>query len=180
MKRVILFLIIFILSYTQVLSIDFPPRVNPSVASNVLSSDYILPYAGILPDHPLYFLKVGRDRILDFFTKEGVKRVEFNLLMADKRLKMGEQLMDNGKNALALTTVSKGEKYFAKSVSSLVVVRGSSKENASMLYEKLAKSSVKHKEVIEKLMEKDPLQKEEWKKVLGILSQAQIELVSMK
>ena len=154
-----------------------PATVSPTP---VILSDYTLPYPGLLPDHPLYNLKALRDKILLWFTKDEVKLVELNLLMADKRLTMGEQLMGTGKNALALTTVSKGEKYFAKAVSSLVIVRGGSRENATMLYEKLAKSSVKHKEVIEKLMEKDALQKEEWQEVLGILSGAQIELVTMK
>src|SRR5579883_115828 len=48
--------------------------------------DYVLPYPGILPDNPFYFLKVLRDRLILFFISNPTKKSSFYLLQSDKRL----------------------------------------------------------------------------------------------
>jgi len=76
--------------------------------------EYLLPYPGILPDHALYPLKLFRDRLLGIFIRDPQRKIEFNLLMADKRLNMGVFLAEKGKYELAAETVSHGQKYFIK------------------------------------------------------------------
>jgi hypothetical protein len=50
--------------------------------------DYDLPYPGILLDHPLYFLKKLRDRIMLSLLTDPTKLIEFNILQSDKFLSM--------------------------------------------------------------------------------------------
>lgn len=73
--------------------------------------DYVLPYPGILPDHPLYFLKVIRDKILEFVTRDCQEKVNLDLLLSDKHLVMGGLLWEKGNYDLSNTTFLKGEKY---------------------------------------------------------------------
>lgn len=149
-----------------------------SISTN--SADYTLPYPGILPDHPLYFIKVLRDRILIWFTKDSVKIVEFEILFADKRLRMGQILGENGKGDLAITTISKGEKYLQKAVDSYKVVLKDSKEDANTLYDKLSKSAAKHREIIEEMMAKDTRRRGEWQKIFDLLNEIQEEIRKLK
>ncbi|MCL5439191.1 MAG: DUF5667 domain-containing protein [Patescibacteria group bacterium] len=78
--------------------------------------EYQLPYPGLLPDHPLYFIKAVRDKIMDVLISDPFKKAEFNLLSADKRLNAGIFLFKNGKQQLAADTISKGENYFEKAI----------------------------------------------------------------
>jgi len=116
------------------------------------SLEYVLPYPGILPDHPLYFLKVIRDRILLFFTYNHLKRSNLNLLLADKRLVMGQLLWEKGIIDLSISTFSKAEKYLLSAAVELATLK---KQNSLPpgLADKLELAAKKHEEIITKLME---------------------------
>src|SRR5438105_4293482 len=66
--------------------------------------DYKLPYPGILPDNPLYFIKTARDRLVGFLISDPVRKAEFDVLQADKRIGMGELLVSKKKWDLSYTT----------------------------------------------------------------------------
>ena len=156
MKRGKLFIIfLFILGLLLLPKVVFSQQETPE-ASPSPKVEYFLPYPGILPDHPLYLLKVIRDRILDFLIRDPVKKIEFNLLMADKRLNMGIFLTEKGKPALAETTVSKGEKYFLRAVEGIKRAEKQGREVDQELLNKIKKASLKHEEVILELLEKAP------------------------
>ncbi len=72
--------------------------------------DYFLAYPGMLPDHPLYFLKMARDRVWLWLTPDPLKKAELLLLFADKRLGAGKALIEGNKIKLGVTTVTKAEK----------------------------------------------------------------------
>lgn len=110
--------------------------------------EYLLPFPGILPDNPLYFLKAGRDRIMDFLIVDPVRKAEFYILQADKRLGMAVQLSDKGNATLAETTLSKGETYMEKAVSTLANYKAGGKEIPGYLLDRLIKSLAKHVEVL--------------------------------
>lgn len=117
---------------------------------------YELPYPGILPDHPLYPLKVTRDRVLEFFTRDNLKKANLYLLFSDKRLKMAEYLSKKGKNDLAVTTASKGEKYALKIP---LLLKSSKQQGVSPdqgLVERIRSSNKKHREVLETLLKELP------------------------
>lgn len=79
--------------------------------------EYALPYPGILPGNPLYALKMLRDRFVGFLISDSLKKAEFNLLQADKRLAAALYLMQKpGTVLLAEETISKGENYFEEAL----------------------------------------------------------------
>jgi len=153
-KLIILFCLAFLILFS--LKPIFAQETEIPEASLSPKVEYSLPYPGILPDHPLYFLKVLRDRILDILIQDPIKRIEFNLLMADKRLNMGIFLMEKGKPVLAETTVSKGEKYFLKVIEEIKKAKDLGREVDQQLLAKLKTASFKHEEVILELLEKAP------------------------
>lgn len=113
---------------------------------------YVLPFPGILPDHPLYKLKAFRDRILEFLIRDPERKVDFYLLMADKRLNMGIMLAQKANLQLAESTVSKGEKYFVKGVD--LLEKQKKVNNAAV--DKYIKSAKKREEVIKSLQKLSP------------------------
>ena len=117
--------------------------------------DYYLVYPGILPDHALYPLKMIRDKIWLWLTNEPVKRAELLLLMADKRLGAAKALIDGGKTELGMATLSKGEKYLEQAIGQAAKAKEAGKETAD-LYEKLARATLKHQEVLGEAVLKVP------------------------
>lgn len=129
---------------------------DPEASRSANSDDYVLPYPGILPDHPLYKIKLFRDRVLDFLIRDPAKRVEFNLLMADKRLNMGISLVDNEKYALAEETISKGEKYFVNAIDEYKKAKDEGRTIPEEVVSRLRKGAEKHILVINDLKMKSP------------------------
>ena len=73
-------------------------------------TDYYLPYPGILPDHPLYSVKMLRDK-LRLFLASGAQKNELRLLYANKRIGAAKALVDGGKQELGISTAMKAEGY---------------------------------------------------------------------
>jgi hypothetical protein len=119
MKRVFfcLFITIFVgfatkFAYAQDATMSASPSAAPQVS-------YDLAYPGLLPDHPLYFFKVIRDKVVSFLINDPIKRAEFNLLTSDKRFNAALYLVDKGKDEKAVDTLSKSNNYFHDSIVSL-------------------------------------------------------------
>lgn len=152
-------------------------KTNVLALSSIVSSptptvsvDYTLPYPGILPDHPLYFLKVIRDEILGWFINDPIKKVEFELLMADKRIKMAEILFEEGKNDLSLATVSRGEKYLSRAIDDLVTARKNNPTVGANLTDKLKSAVLKHKEIVSEIMSKVNSRQNEWQEIVTLIN----------
>lgn len=109
--------------------------------------NYHFPYPGILPDHPLYPLKIIRDKIYDFFLLDKTKKTEFKLLMADKRFYMAVILFDKGKPLLAETSVSKASKYYQEGVLILSQLQKEEKD-LNPLKEKFIQAGQKYQQII--------------------------------
>lgn len=114
---------------------------------------YELPYPGLLPDSPLYFLKTARDRIISFLIVDPLKKAEFNLLQADKRLQAGVYLFKREKIELAETTLSKGENYLEQAIEKTREAQKQGRET-SVFAKKLFLATKKHQEVLKELEEK--------------------------
>ncbi|MBI4097047.1 MAG: hypothetical protein HY428_01395 [Candidatus Levybacteria bacterium] len=92
-------------------------EVSTESATQKQEAEYALPYPGILPGNPLYALKMIRDRFVGFLISDPLKKAEFNLLQADKRLAAALYLMQKPDTALlAEGTISKGENYFEEAL----------------------------------------------------------------
>lgn len=109
---------------------------------------YQLPYPGILPDHPLYLAKIIRDQIMIFFTRDSMKKAELYLLFSDKRVAMAEELVKKNKYQLAITTFSKGEKYFFKIISLLKQAKEQGVSATNEFKDQLKAANRKHQQLI--------------------------------
>lgn len=151
----ILFLF-FVLSFYLLATLEAPPTLSQEVELEGKKAEYELPYPGILPDHPLYFLKMGRDRLLLFFTRDQLKKAELYLLYSDKRAHMAIELSKKGKWQLAETTISKGEKYFLKIPPAISKSREQGVSPPEDFILKIKLSHEKHSEIIESLLKDAP------------------------
>jgi len=114
--------------------------------------DYYLSYPGILPDHPLYWVKMIRDRVQLWLTTKPLAKAEKLLLYADKRLGAGWALIEGNKVELGLTTLTKGEKYLERVMAETTKLGEGGEE--MRFKEKLGKAVMKHEEVLSLLGEK--------------------------
>ncbi|MCX7881022.1 MAG: DUF5667 domain-containing protein [Patescibacteria group bacterium] len=138
---------------------------------------YNLSYPGILPDHPLYFIKTIRDRLLDFGTRDYIKKAQLYLLFSDKRANASLFLIKKGKNKQAVTVFSKGEKYFLKIPSLLTTAKKQGISPPAGFVEKLKLSNQKHQEVGQELLKTVPQsQIDEVKKVMKITQEIRVLL----
>lgn len=100
---------------------------SPSPAMTITPTpDYLLPYPGILPDSPLYGFKTLRDKIVSTMIGDPLKKAEFDLLQADKRIGAALLLLKTGnkeKQLVALSTISKGQNYYEEAIEKLAEAR---------------------------------------------------------
>lgn len=94
--------------------------------------------------------------MLDVFTRDNIKKAELYLLLSDKRTAMAISLVKKGKDKLALTTMSKAEKYFLKILPLLKASKKQGVNPQAELINKLKLSNAKHKEIIEDLIKDLP------------------------
>lgn len=138
-------------------------KITPMVAGEAIESspeaiptpskvDYYLPYPGILPDHFLYPLKMARDRIWLLLTFDPLKKAEVLLLFADKRVGAAKTLIEGGKQRLGVSTLTKAEKYLERAITQAEKAEEKGKD-VIPLYEKLAKATLKHEEILTEVME---------------------------
>ncbi len=157
--RVILFLIIF-LSVPFLTSVFHETvsaaitksvttvRVSPTPTPTPAKVEYFLPYPGMLPDNPLYFLKNLRDKIIEFLISDPISKASFYILQADKKLNMGISLSSMGKSAETQKILAESLTARTQAVAELESAVQSGKQVPSFILEKLVLSLEKHKEVL--------------------------------
>lgn len=136
----------------SLMSVADPIRVYPS-ENIVAKEEYFLPYPGILPDNILYRFKVARDQIQVWMTRSGEDKANLALSLADKRLGAAIALLDGNKGDLAVSTLTKGEKYLQQSVDEVVAMQKQGKDVKSLLLT-LTKACAKHIEVEKAMLNK--------------------------
>jgi len=150
MKKMFLLLTLFlfpaVVFASSATSAATQTNVEVTTATKV---EYELPYPGILPDHPLYILKQVRDWILDKLIVDSVKKAEFYILQADKRLNMGVILAAKGNETLSEQVISKGEKYMNNALTLLSSAKAQGGEVPAHIVDRLEKALAKHRELIE-------------------------------
>ncbi|MBI4084611.1 MAG: hypothetical protein HY431_01770 [Candidatus Levybacteria bacterium] len=136
-------------------------EVSTESAMQKQEVEYTLPYPGILPDNPFYFLKMLRDRFVGFLISDPLKKAEFNLLQADKRLASAIYLMQRpDKASLAEQTISKGENYFEEAVNKVREAKGEGMDTKD-IERRLVSASRKHLQVLSNLEKKLKVQERE-------------------
>lgn len=119
--------------------------------------EYQLPYPGILPNHPLYVLKVIRDRSLEFFTRDPMKKAQLYLLFADKRIFMAQLIFDKDWKTTE-KTASRAEKYLLKVRESLEEAQKIGVSPEFGLVDKCISSAKKHRQILQSLRKHAPRQ----------------------
>lgn len=112
---------IYIILFALLFFFSEASSVKASVSKTDLSlspspTEYNLPYPGILPDSPLYFFKVLRDKIGSFFISDPIKKAEFNIACADTRLAAARSLIEKKNIVLAEEVISKAENYLEEAI----------------------------------------------------------------
>lgn len=111
-------------------------------------AEYILPYPGILPDHPLYFLKRLRDQILERLIVDPVRKIEFYMLQADKSVNTGLFLAAKESEALASESLTRGQAYLDQAVRAAAALKAQGKEVPPYLVERFTNAGAKYEEVL--------------------------------
>lgn len=110
--------------------------------------EYTLPYPGLLPDHPLYFLRAVRDTMQTFFVSGPIEKADFYLLQADKSISASMLLSEKkGSTELAAATAFEAEQYFEKAIETAIDAKKQGIDIQEMTG-KLVVANKKHKEII--------------------------------
>jgi len=141
------------------LSIVFVPvlySVTESQSINIETKEvpYQLPYPGLLPGHPLYFLKTIRDNILLFTTRDNFKKAKLYLHLSDKNMSTAKALIDKGKEQMAIEELDLGERRFLFIPQTLKELKSQGGEYPNDLIIDLNLSNQKHREVITEVISK--------------------------
>lgn len=131
--------------------------------------EYDLAFPGILPDSPLYKLKVLRDKFSMILIGDPYKRSEFYLLQADKGILAAAILIDKNKVELANETALKAENNITLLANELY--RFNEKPEPEF-FNKLKTASLKHQEVLNSLIERLPEDKQKTLKIVVDFSKA--------
>lgn len=161
---VIFFTAIFLFFPVKAVSAQTPVEHLPfsatesAIATPPAQIPYDLPYPGILPDNPLYFLKVVRDRVVGVLINDRIKKAEFNLLQSDKKIFASEMLFAKGKEDLAIDTLSKSNNYMHQAISETKKADTAGKDVAGVA-SRISASINKHEKVIENILKGSRSQK---------------------
>jgi hypothetical protein len=152
-QNLLIVLGVFLWAASPVLGLTTKNQPTPLPTPTPAKVDYFLAYPGILPDHFLYPIKMVRDRIWLFLTTDPLRKAETLLLFADKRLGAGKALIDEGKEQLGISTLTKAEKYLERAIAQERIASQKDKDTTAFL-EKLSVAAKKHEEVLAELQKK--------------------------
>lgn len=163
MKKIIFILLAAVLTsflsspvFAQDSMMEATPQATPSVALSPTPTpvDYQLPYPGILPTNPFYKLKTLRDRVIGFLISDPIKKVEFDLLQADKRLNAGVYLSQSSpKDETDISDIiSKGNNYFQEAITQEHLAKQQG-NNVTDVNQQLYTSLLKHEQVLHQMMQ---------------------------
>lgn len=151
--------LVLVVSILRCSAVSYSASASPSPTPPTDSSqedkieiNYLLPYPGkILPDSPFWYAKALRDKIWFLVTSNPTRKAELLVLFADKRLLSSKILFEKDKPAIALSTLTKAEKYLEKALLLEKKNRGKGVETKEFLL-RLANASLKHRQVIEEIL----------------------------
>jgi len=122
-------------------------------SSDGIKIDYSLPFPGrVLPDNPLWFLKALRDRIWISVTTNSTRKVELQLLFADKRIGSAQILVQKGKIQEGFSTLTKAEKYLESASLDEESIRRRGTDTTELL-NRLTKASLKHYQIMQEFLQ---------------------------
>lgn len=147
-RRILAFIFILFVSFSQVKTVFAQSDTSVATQSpSIQMVNYDLPYPGLLPDNPLYFLKTFRDKIIELLITNPEKKAEFYLLSSDKRMNVGYYLIQKDKDTMGVLYISKSNNYMHMAILS---AKDAGTSGTSIL-SKMLTSIKKHEEVAKDL-----------------------------
>lgn len=115
-----------------------------------------LPKPEIMPDSPLYILKIWYEKIIIFISFGDVRRAERYSKLAEERLREAEQMTREGKQELAKKALAEYEIYLNKALEKAEALKkqaqetaeSEAKERINQALEKVSESTLKNQEVL--------------------------------
>lgn len=135
----------------QQYEIEYKDYGDPASSQSGELVEYYLPYPGMLPDHPLYFAKMLRDRVRLIIVKEKNKKVEMLLFYADKRIGASEVLLKGNKISLAEVTAHKAEQYMGQAISLMHEFKKEERDEHIDLWWRYYRSINTHKRLLDEM-----------------------------
>ena len=117
--------------------------------SSLQKSDYTLPYPGILPNHPLYFIKKIRDQIIEMLVVDPLRKSEFYLLQSDKLLSAAVLLEQNGTIPVAQASLDESSTRMTMAVGQLTTLKQSGRDVPAGSIDRMGQALQKHLEVLD-------------------------------
>ncbi len=148
MKRALVWIIPVLLLSVFITNVKAQEPTSDTTVSASGTAEFInydLAFPGILPDHPLYKLKVLRDKIAVMFILDPQEKIKFYLLQTDKGILAAAMLVEKGKIDLAAQTALKAEHNFTM-ISQVVGFQR--RQISDELIEQLEVAALKHQEII--------------------------------
>lgn len=126
---------------------------------------YDLAFPGMLPDNPLYKLKVLRDKITAASILNPLKKIDFYVLQTDKGILATAMLIDKNKIDLAQETALKAENNFTLISTQLYMLP---KKPNKDFFKRLETAGLKHQEVLRSIIKRVPKDKQKvFENVIG-------------
>ena len=116
--------------------------------------EYTLPYPGILPDHPLYFLKRFRDWLMEQLIADPVKKIQFYVQQSDKAINASVFLSLQQKQTLTTQEATSANMSMEKAVKAAASLKDQGKELPGDVVSLMTQSLMKHQEVLGDLVQK--------------------------
>lgn len=114
---------------------------------------YNLAYPGLLPNSPLYSLKVLRDKLTEFMISDPEEKVKFYLLQTDKGILAASILSDKKEMELAKKTALKAENNYTLLTFELKKMKKLPNEE---IMQKLKIAALKHQMILNSIIENSP------------------------
>ena len=131
-------------------------NTSPTKQMEEIKIDYVFPFPGrVLADSPLWPIKVLRDKFWILVTTNSLKKAQLKLLLADKRLASSKILLARKKYDLAMSSLTKGEKYLEEAVLEEEKARKMGVDTKSFLMT-LSKAILAHRLQLEEILLKAP------------------------
>jgi hypothetical protein len=148
-KKILLTIILFFLLFNHV-SVFAKESVKESIVSSKSAAvEYMLPYPGLLPDNPLFFFRAIRDSVTRFFISDSLKKAEYDLLQADKKINTVYFLSfkRNIKDKMLISTLLESQKHFEYAIKEVTLAREQGADTAGIL-ERMLLSARKQQEIL--------------------------------
>ncbi|MBP9691625.1 hypothetical protein KBD81_06115 [Candidatus Woesebacteria bacterium] len=150
------FIIVAVACFTSLFFIPSIHDITQSQSIDLVEERviYQLPYPGLLPDSPIYFIKQIRDSILIFTTRDTGKKARLFLQISDKHMASALALAEKGRDTLAQEQLMKAEDQSLKIPPLLREIKEQGGSYPDDLVMDLYESNKKHREVITDVMKK--------------------------